>query len=322
MADSQFLKKGALFGVMFILSISLLTIPIPANAANTYFCAGPGNGQLRLVSGAGQCKKNETEVIMPDVSAMQAQIDSLESQVDTLESELNTANNTISDLQTTLTLLESTVAGLDLAAVEDRVGALETILACVSYDPIDQIFSFTDCNVAFVDGTRVGIIEATVDGLNISSDGNLSLEAALNANCTTGGDANFEVGGFTNFTSGRDATFDFAGMANFAIGTSAAFHVQHNFEFFAGSDANFEAGDNATFEAGQDAIFSAGQDLSFDAGRDANLNAGQDANLSSGLETRLQMRSAILDARNKIEVKASGDVTIKGSKVDINGTSF
>jgi hypothetical protein len=208
MVDSKFVKKGALFGVMFILSISLLTIPTPACAANTYFCAGPGNGQLRLVSGPGKCKKNETEVIMPDVSAMQDQINSLQYQVDMLESELNTANNTISDLQADLNLLESTVAGLDVAAIEGRVTDIETILTCASYDPINQVFFFTDCNVQVVEGgtQEGGSIEATPDGLSIISTGDLDLMAALDAHFTAGSNAIFNAGKDAHFTAGSNAS--------------------------------------------------------------------------------------------------------------------
>ena len=113
MTDSKFLKKGALFAVVFILSICLLTIPTFANAASTYFCAGRFFGYLRVVSGPGECRPHETEVILPEVSAMQAQIYSLQSRVVTLESELDAANTTISSLQVALTQLQSTVAGLD-----------------------------------------------------------------------------------------------------------------------------------------------------------------------------------------------------------------
>jgi len=89
---------------------------------------------------------------VPDVSSMQDQINSHQSQVDMLESELDTANNTISDLQKALALLESTVAGLDVAAVEGRVTDIETILTCVSYDPIYQVFSSRTATTKWLTG--------------------------------------------------------------------------------------------------------------------------------------------------------------------------
>jgi multidrug efflux pump subunit AcrA (membrane-fusion protein) len=66
--------------------------------------------------------------------------------------------------------------------LQTQIDNVEETLVCVSYDPGNQIFSFTDCDVEFFNGTRVGIIEATVDGLTIASEGDITLDAGEELN--------------------------------------------------------------------------------------------------------------------------------------------
>ena len=155
--DSKYLKEGSLFAVVFILSVSLLTIPTLANAAETYFCAGRFLGYLRLVSGPGECRSHETEIILPESSAMQEQINSLQSRVVTLESALETANTTISSLQAALARLESTVARLDNTSLESRVAAVEanTVLdldQMLTFDSSSGTVRFEGVNVQVING--------------------------------------------------------------------------------------------------------------------------------------------------------------------------
>ena len=199
MVDSKYLGKRALLGVVFILSISLVTIPTLANAADTYACAGRFLGYLRLVSGPGECRSHETEIILPEASAMQEQINSLQSRVVALESALDTANTTISSLQAALARLESTVARLDNTSLESRVAAVEanTVLdldQMLTFDSSSGTVRFEGVNVQVINGMGT---TATNNGL-----GNLILGYDENDGMDTkSGSHNLVVGSNHTYTS-------------------------------------------------------------------------------------------------------------------------
>ncbi|MEJ2431283.1 MAG: hypothetical protein P8075_20570 [Deltaproteobacteria bacterium] len=272
--DSKYLEKRALFGVVFILSISLLTMPTLANAADTHFCAGRFLGYLRLVSGPGECRSRETEIILPGASAMQEQINSLQSRVVALESELDAANTTISSLQAALARLESAVARLDNTSLESRVAAVEanTVL------DLDQVLTFNSSSgTVLFEGVNVQVINgmgttATNNGLgNVilgydeddsadTKSGSHNLVVGSNHTYTSYGGIvtglNNEIsgpyasvsGGFGNVASGDSSSVS-GGFVNAASGDFSS--VSGGFGNEASGDSSSVSGGFARFVAGE-----------------------------------------------------------------------
>ena len=280
MMDSKYLKEGSLFAVVFILSVSLLAIPTLANAADTHFCAGPFWGYLRLVSGPGECRSHETEIILPEASGMQEQINSLQSRVVALESALDTANTTISNLQGTLTQLQSTVAGLDNTSLEARLAAIEanTVL------DLDRVLTFdSSSGTVLFEGTNVQVTNGMGTTASTNGFGNLILgydeddsgdaksgshnlvvgtehtytsyggivagqnnEISGPYACVSGGQDNVASGPFSSVTGGfvnaarGDHSSVTGGLANDASGSSSS--VSGGFARFATGEFNWAAG--------------------------------------------------------------------------------
>jgi hypothetical protein len=252
-----------------------------------------------------------------DASALDGALEAIEA----LQSQIE--GNTVLELNGYLSLDNSTAlfTGVDVQIVNGE-GTTDTTNGLGNL-----IVGYNSMLAGVIDGTRDGShniilgdgheypehselrttnIVATPASLNIVSAGHIDLAAGLDISLNVGQDAIVQVGRDANLNVGMDANLN------------------------VGKDANLNAGFNANLNA--NALNLSTNDLNLDVAKDASMSVARDLALNVGGDTNLGLQDLILDARyvnfdlthefllraSKINLRSSGDIIIKGNKIEEN----
>lgn len=149
-----------------------------------------------------------------------------------------------------------------------------------------------------------------------------------------GGAYQVSVGGAENHTVGGLLAQEVGGAKTVAVGLASSENVGMNKSVSAGKDISERAGKNFACQAGQDFSAQAGKKMTLSAGDDVAVSGGKKGVIDIADELTIKCGSASitlkkngdilikgknlkLDGSGKIDVKASSDVKIDGSKVGI-----
>lgn len=143
------------------------------------------------------------------------------------------------------------------------------------------------------------------------------------------------IGANASITVGKDATVDVTDNATLTIGKDCTTSIGKNATESIGENADVSIGKNLTMTIGNNMQGSIGKNLSLDIKEKAQIAVGKDTIVSSSESMTFKCGSAsismkkdgtitidgkdiTLKASGKINIKASSDVTIKGSKITQN----
>jgi type VI secretion system secreted protein VgrG len=141
----------------------------------------------------------------------------------------------------------------------------------------------------------------------------------VNEAITVGAAQEVSVGGFRTVTVGAYQAVTVGGYQAVTVGANHSETI--------GSDRNASVGKNIAFKAGQNFGADAGQSATIKCGKNLLLEAGDEIMMRTGDASiylkkdgtvEIQGKDITLKATGKINEKADGDITIKGSKINAN----
>jgi len=158
---------------------------------------------------------------------------------------------------------------------------------------------------------------------------------ALARALTIGAVYQVSVGAAMNETIGAAKAEEIGAAKSVNVGLSSSENIGVNKSVDAGGDISESAGKNISMNAGKNIAADAGDNISENAGKDVMIKAGKKMLIDAGDEITIKTGSASiimkkdgtvqikgkdisLDGSGKINIKASSDIVIKGSKVGIN----
>lgn len=167
--------------------------------------------------------------------------------------------------------------------------------------------------------------------VNTASAHTIALARAL----TIGAVYQVSVGAAMNETIGAAKAEEIGAAKSVNVGLSSSENIGVNKSVDAGGDISESAGKNISMNAGKNIAADAGDNISENAGKDVMIKAGKKMLIDAGDEITIKTGSASiimkkdgtvqikgkdisLDGSGKINIKASSDIVIKGSKVGIN----
>jgi type VI secretion system secreted protein VgrG len=167
--------------------------------------------------------------------------------------------------------------------------------------------------------------------VNTASAHTIALARAL----TIGAVYQVSVGAAMNETIGAAKAEEIGAAKSVNVGLSSSENIGVNKSVDAGGDISESAGKNISMNAGKNIAADAGDNISENAGKDVMIKAGKKMLIDAGDEMTINTGSASiimkkdgtvqikgkdisLDGSGKINIKASSDIVIKGSKVGIN----
>jgi hypothetical protein len=126
----------------------------------------------------------------------------------------------------------------------------------------------------------------------------------------TGGDRAMAVGGSLDVAVGTDASL--------AVGRDASLSVGRDADLTVGGDLAVQVQDGAALAVGESLAVEAGKDVVVAAGRALRVEARDEIVLAVGPSKIVLRRDGITIDGPKIEVKAAGELKLKGAKIDQN----
>ena len=221
----------------------------------------------------------------------------------------------------------------DVNFLRDRVQALESRIRVLEDMIGGPTKSFQSAGGSLVIGPN---------GISITASGGLEIDAGGNVSITAGGALSLAAGSNLNVRAGGNAQF--AVGARYALTAQiASMVVQSSYQLQVSGDASTTVGGGAKIIAGKNAEITSGMDMHFSAKRHFLANVAQRMALMSGKATtietvddlKLKAGSAIVemkkdgnidikgkdvtvDASGRINFKASGTLTMKGSNIRQN----
>jgi type VI secretion system secreted protein VgrG len=156
---------------------------------------------------------------------------------------------------------------------------------------------------------------------------NDSQTVGVNKSLTVGAAFIVEVGAAMNLTIGAVMTEEVGAAKSVTVGANSSEDVGANKSVEAGANISESAGKNVGIEAGENMGLKAGKNFVADAGENVTINAGKKMVLEATDELTLKCGDATIVMKKngditldgkKIQVKGSGDVIMKGSKITQN----
>ncbi|TIM85383.1 type VI secretion system tip protein VgrG [Mesorhizobium sp.] len=184
----------------------------------------------------------------------------------------------------TVALVQTITVG---AARVDSVGAAET--RSVGAVQTNQIGASRSMTVGAGQSHSIG----SSDTWKIGASQNISI--AADQNKKVGGGQNFEIGKGRKLKIGADDATDVGGGHTLKVGKSSAVDVANDGSFKIGKDFAIDAGDSISLTCGS-----------------ASITMKKDGNII------IKGKDITVNASGKINIKASSDITMKGSKIHEN----
>ncbi len=157
---------------------------------------------------------------------------------------------------------------------------------------------------------NVGVNEAVTIGLNqtVTVGANRTDTVAVAENRTVGAAQQQTVGAARNVTVGASQSHE--------IGASDAWAVGANRSATIGNNDSLDVGDDRSATIGKGDTLKVGKTLSIDAGDEITITTGS-ASISMKKDGTITIagKDITIDASGKINVKASGNITMKGQKI-------
>ncbi len=136
-------------------------------------------------------------------------------------------------------------------------------------------------------------------GIALTAGSAMTLTAGANLAVTAGANANLVIGNRLRISSSHEATFE-----------------TRSFNVSAAVGCEIDSGQNFAITAGKDMTMRVGKALAIESADGATLKSGDaKLNMKKDGSVELQGRDIAIKATGRIEAKASGNVTIKGSKI-------
>jgi type VI secretion system secreted protein VgrG len=162
------------------------------------------------------------------------------------------------------------------------------------------------------DETIGGQMTVTVAG---SSTENVLVAKSI----TTGGKMSFSVGGLKSETVGLKSSENIGGAKSVTVGGGISHSAGSDYKVSAGKDVTVEAGKNGEIKIGDELRIQAGKDFSVMVGKKAVIDAKDQLTLKCGSAQIVMKKNGDISIKGKkIDIKASGKMTLKGSQIAEN----
>lgn len=136
---------------------------------------------------------------------------------------------------------------------------------------------------------------------------------------SVGATRSVSVGASQTTSIGAGQTLSVAANQAQSIGGDRAVKVAGKQAHDIGGDAAMQVGGGRSASVGKDDAFSVGKKFILDAGDEISLTTGSASIvLKKDGSVTIKGKDILLEASGKVSVKASGDVLVKGSKIDLN----
>ena len=153
---------------------------------------------------------------------------------------------------------------------------------------------------------------ATVHGSkteHVTEDSSVTIDAAYQVT----------VGGAMNESVGSARMEEVGGVKMVTVGQSSAENIGGGKSVTAGGNITESAGKNIALSAGKHVNVSASENINASAGKKVTIAVGEKLTIKCGDATvTIKKNGDVSVEAKKLDVKASGDVTIKGSKIKMN----
>ena len=141
----------------------------------------------------------------------------------------------------------------------------------------------------------------------------------INETITVGAAQEITVGAMQAVTVGASQTINVGANQSSSIGANRSVEVGANLSTTVGKNETRSVGEGRTASVGKDDVLKVGKNLVIDAGDSISIKTGS-ASITMKKDGTIVIKGKdiTLEGSGKIQVKASSDVVIKGSKVGIN----
>jgi uncharacterized protein (DUF2345 family) len=165
-------------------------------------------------------------------------------------------------------------------------------------------------------GQIVFAIDLTGANMKIQTPGNLIIEAGGSISLTAGTSIDARAGMNIQMTAGSNITESAGSSATIQAGTQAVVKAAQDIQLASGSNVNMVASKDAVVQAGGSAKVKVASDVALDVGRTVAVRANE-----MNTQTKKSVTDVATDFVVKakdVDIKASGNVKVKGSKVQTN----
>ncbi len=148
---------------------------------------------------------------------------------------------------------------------------------------------------------------------------NRSHSVGVNEAINVGAAQEISVGGFQSLTVGALQSISVGTNQSTKVGAGQSIQVSGQQELSVGADQAISVSGSRSADVGKDDAVNVGQHFTLDAGDSVTIKTGG-ASITMKKDGTIEIKgkNISLDGSGKINVKASGDVVVKGSKVGIN----
>ncbi len=280
------------------------------------------------------------------VAALESALDAALARVDQLQADLDAEVAARQAADANLQAQIDVLGSVDIGSLESRIGSVEEVLTCVTYDVITRDLIFVGCNVHVRDGS--GLTQSTsglgnlIVGYNADPAGLLDRFGSHNLilgdqQAYTGfgqlltyyvgssQDMSVVVGGNLSESVSSNRTTNIGGNSVLNVGLDRNTTIGGNVVEAVSADRTTSIGGTQSSTVDQDVFVAIGGNLARSVAQDMSVEAGGKVSLVGADEIGLTSGSAFMDmkkngdvsidAGGKVSIKAAGTITLKGSKI-------
>jgi type VI secretion system secreted protein VgrG len=167
-----------------------------------------------------------------------------------------------------------------------------------------------------IEGSR-GVSVKGATGVGLTSGKNLAVTASDGASLTGGKNVSVSAGTALDLTGGTTADLSGGSDMKLTAGKNATIRSGVDLALIGGKKGSFTTGDTFTLRSAKDTVFDIGKSLNTTVAEALDVRTKKTTLTSSGTTT-IKSKDIVLQGSGKIDVKANGDLTLKGSKIKEN----
>lgn len=227
------------------------------------------------------------------------------------------------------------LSAVDIGALDNRIANVEETLTCVAYDAVTRDMIFVGCNVHVRDGTgstqSISGLGNLIVGYNADAYG--MLDRSGSHNLVLGDDQAYAAVGellTRSVGSSQDLSVVVGGNLSETISIGRTTNIGSDFVLTVGSDMETIVGKNMTESITKDSASSIGGNLTSLIDKDATVTVGgnlaevvaQNFDVQAGVNMSLQGADqlALTSGDATILMKKNGDIALQGKKINIKGS--